>query len=143
MSYKPYLNAVGTDTYGRHAYSDENGRTYAVFPPEYPRFTGNLSICDIYKYGEMQAGDTLVDMLIWPSFNNKFTVGFIIKTVVSSDENENIYNVNTTSFSYELDENKNFLHNYTEEELQYYYEHEDIINVFYEKAYEMWGICEI
>lgn len=138
-TYEPYMKAVGIGEYGGYTYTDDV-LTYAAFPPRYPQFTGNLSICDIYRYGEMQEGDVLVDMIIWPSINGEFTVGLTIKIVKSTNEQEGIYNLDTISFSYELDENKNFLNDYTEEELQYYYDYEYIINTFYEKAYKMWGI---
>lgn len=61
--YKPYVDAVGKDEWGNYLYVDENKTAYSVFPPNYPRFVGNLSICDS-RGKDLKQGDIIVDMII-------------------------------------------------------------------------------
>lgn len=140
--YQPYIEAVGTDEYGRYSCIDDSKTTYSVFPPSYPSFSGNLAICD-FRSDDLQPGDTVVDMLIWPN-GETYKIGISIQTIKSSqingDSETGIISVSTESVNFELDEQGNFLKEYDATQIKLFEENKATIETYYEKAYKMWGI---
>lgn len=143
-TYKTFMDAVGKDEYGHYLYIDEGKKNYYVAPPKYPfEFYGNLAISD-FRSSDLKSGDVLVDMIIWPSVNGTYKVGFMLQIVEELELDENIagksYIISTKNVSFELDEQKNFLHEYNEEEKKLFEENRQKVDAYYEKAYQMWGI---
>lgn len=142
--YKPFMDAVGKDEYGRYAYMDADKITYYVAPPKYlTEFYGNLAISDFRK-SDLQSEDILVDMIIWPSVKGTYEVGIMLQitenTETNGDKNSGSYSVTTKSMSFELDEHMNFLKEYSKEDKQLFEENRETIKSYYQKAYDMWGI---
>lgn len=144
--YKPFKDAVGKNEWGGYYCLDENKTTFAVFPPKYPRFVGNLSITE-FQGDDLKVGDKLVDMIIWPKNNDKYEIGISIRTIAhienSGDRNEGMHAITADSVSYMLDERMNFLKSYNDKEIALFNQNKEIIEEYYEKAYKMWGILGI
>lgn len=140
--FKPFADAVGKDEWGRYSCLDDDKTAYAVFPPKYPLFDGNLSIAD-YRSKDLKSGDVLVDMIIWPekkSYKIGFSIQFVKDSKINGDEENGMLELSTESVSFELDENGNFLKDYNEEDINIFNENKEIIDEYYSKAYKMWGI---
>ena len=142
--YKPFMDVVGKDEYGRYAFTDENKTMYYVAPPKYfIEFYGNLAISDFRK-SDLKPGDILVDMIIWPSVKGTYEVGIVLQiteeTETKGDSKSGSYSITTKDVSFELDENMNFLKEYSDEDKKLFEENRDTIEQYYQKAYDMWGI---
>lgn len=138
--YKPFMDVVGRDEYGNRACMDEDRVVYSVFPPDYFfDFTGNLAICD-YRKSDLKPGDILVDMIIWPSIKGTYKVGFALSVAEETEKKGDSYSITTKGAAFELDENMNFLKEYSDEDKKLFEEHRDTIERYYQKAYDMWGI---
>jgi hypothetical protein len=141
--YTPFIDAVGEGEWGGYSYYDENKITFAVCPPKYPTFVGNLSISD-FQSNNLSIGDKIVDMIIWPQINNRYEIGISIRTVTnvenSGDKNNGMYSISTESVNFVLDENMNFLQDYDDEQISLFNENKEKIEEYYGKANQMWGI---
>jgi len=144
--YKPFMDIVGKDEYGRYACMGADKITYYVDPPEYfIEFYGNLAISDFRK-SDLKPGDILVDMIIWPSVKGTYKVGVMLQiaenTEINGDKNSGSYSITTKGVNFELDEHMNFLKEYSEEDKKLFEENRETIKSYYQKAYNIWGILE-
>ncbi len=140
--FKPFADAVGKDEWGRYSCLDDDKTAYAVFPPKYPLFDGNLSISD-FRNSDLKSGDVLVDMIIWPekkSYKIGFSIQFVKDSRTDGDVENGMSEVFTESVNFELDEKGNFLKDYDDEDIKIFTENKEIIDEYYSKAYKMWGI---
>ena len=118
-------------------FDDENCK-YAVFRPDYPTFTGNLSIGE--GFDNPSEGDVICNMIIWPSITGENEFGVSLKKVISVDENGELA---FETYSFMFDKNAEPLEELNEEEYQMIENHKDEIECIYRKAYDMWGIGNI
>lgn len=131
--YKPYTSLgemIGEkkDGYYWHV---EDKISYYVAPPSYLDTTGNLAIGP----ATIRDGDDAVQIIIWRNIDGTFRVGVSLETYeVKSDGT-----VKCDSAKFEMDEEMNlFESNESVEALLE--ENRDIIEEYFDLAYDKWGI---
>lgn len=133
--YNDYKDAVGYDDIGdRYFTVDSEGYRFAVFAPDYLRFTGNLTVGN--NLWEEESENCTCSLIIWPLFNGDYNFGINIYVPISSE----------TGYTYEcysflLNENGECLtENLSSDEERILNENYSLIQKTYEKAHDMWGI---
>jgi|GEM_PF-468356 len=133
--YNDYKNAVGyQESTSRYFTVDSEGFRYAVFPPDYMRFVGNLTVGN-NVWGE-EAEENTCSLIIWPLFTGGYEFGVCIYVPLMQNNN-----CASESYTFLLDEKGNNLSEaLSQDEVDLLKENKELIQKVYHKAYDMWGI---
>lgn len=133
MKYAPYKEAVGYDELRGWYFRDEDDYVFSVATPDYPSFTGNLSITQVWEYSNdgKILNESICNMLIWPLMNGKYEYGVSIG--VKTEDGEGLI-----SNSFYLDSKMQPIDILTDEQQKMLDENADEIAVLYQKAKKMW-----
>lgn len=131
--YKPYASLgemLGEKEDGCY-WTVEDGISYYVAPPIYLDLTGNLAIGP----ATIGDGDDVVDLIIWRNIDGTYRIGVSL----DSYEIESDGTVTCDSAKFEMDENMN-IYGSNEVLQSLLEENRDIIEEYFELAYDKWGI---
>lgn len=131
--YKPYATLgekISQKEDGSYWYV-ENGISYYVAPPKYLHMTGNLSIGP----ASVEDGDSIVNLILWRNIDGTYRVGVSLEKYKLNVDGT----VECESKKFEMDEDMNIYDSNTalEELLS---DNIEIIEHYYELAYDKWGI---
>ena len=142
--FNKFKDAVGeTDQYGNYLSTTEDGQyAYAVYPPKYLRFNGNLAISPIHDVSKSKV--TYVTLLVWPHLFSGYKVGVMMDIIEDSQFNEETgeYRVKSHRLEYEVDEKLNPLNDYDEKYWSEFENNKEFIESYCNMAYDKWGILK-
>lgn len=137
--YKPYKEEIGYNEAYQDWSCDKDGYMYCVFPSDYLRFNGNLSISQETTYDSQTntyVEETRKKMLIHINLDGSYTftvnIGFLVP-----DKTE------YAGYEFILDEKMQPFEEFDPDDQEFYDEHIEDIKDMYAKAKNMWNSLPI
>ena len=138
--WKPFCEVTGYND-GGFVCSEgtyETGKfNYGVSCPHYLSFTGNLSLVEVQK---TKSNDDTIVLIIWPKLDGSYEVGVMVHEYEVSDFEGSTGMSEVIVTTLLLNEKMEFIEEPTPEQLNYFNEHKEHIQMIYGKMYDMWGI---